>query len=764
MINRLLIAWLVNVLFANLAFAAESFNGIYISEFSANNLETFRDDDGDHPGWIELYNGGSATVNLAGWFLSNSSTDPALWRFPRVGIPANNYLIVFASGKGRTNDPAHLHTNFRLSKDGGYLALIGRATNVVSGFAYPESPPNISYGRVAGEPSIIGPFSRPTPGKPNQTSGNGFAPSVRFSRSSGSFLEPFTLDLSTDSTNALIHYTLDGSLPNAGSPVYSEALQITNTAWVRTRAYQDGLLPGPAHGETYILFKTNILGWKSNLPVLVIDTLGTEHTASLRSQLVQFCVYEPVDGTTSFERQPTLTTRAGIHQRGSSSAGFPQPSFAVEFVDELNHELSLSLLRLPPNSDWVLYAPNQFDPIMIHNPFVHDLSRQMGHWSPRTRFVEVFLATHSGPITQRDYFGVYVLEEKIKIGKHRVAIDRLGPEDLEGPAITGGYLLKFDREGPGENGFWAGGASMIFVDPKESVIELPQRAPQREYIQSWFDGFQRALRSPNWKDTENGYRAYIDVDAWIDFHVLEVLSGNVDIFRFSTFFYKPRGGKLTFGPHWDFDRALGSIDHRDADPNHWNTGNFFNAPWWNRLFTDPDFWQLWVDRWQEMRRTNFSEAHLFALIDQLTSELRTAQPREAKRWDLEPRGESYQSEIDWMKAWLGQRVSFIDRQLVQPPKLTLADGRVTLSAVESSTIYYTVDGSDPRISQGGISSNAVVYARPVELKPDGRLIARARNPSRRQTGGPPISTPWSSPVKITGGLLSGGQQSPSKEK
>ena len=41
-------------------------------------------------------------------------------------------------------------------------------------------------------------------------------------------------------------------------------------------------------------------------------------------------------------------------------------------------------------------------------------------------------------------------------------------------------------------------------------------------------------------------RAYIDVDSWIDFHVLEVLSGNVDALHFSTFFYKPRAGKITW--------------------------------------------------------------------------------------------------------------------------------------------------------------------------------------------------------------------------
>jgi hypothetical protein len=286
------------------------------------------------------------------------------------------------------------------------------------------------------------------------------------------------------------------------------------------------------------------------------------------------------------------------------------------------------------------------------------------------------------------------------------------------------------------------------------MITLPQRAPQRDYLQSYFDEFERVLYGPDWKDPLKGYRAYIDVDSWIDFHVLEVLSGNVDALRFSTYFYKPRGGKITYGPHWDFDRALGSIDDRDAYPRRWNTsGRFFNAPWWNRLFSDPDFWQLWVDRWQALRQTHFSETNLFALIDRLTDEVRQAQPREVRRWGLEPRGGTYQSEIDWMKSWLQQRMDFIDQQLVQPPRLGQTGGRVaagfqlTLTGPANASIYFTLDGSDPRSTQGAISSNAVLYAGPIALKSNAPIVARARNPNQRQTGGPPKSTPWSSPVR-----------------
>src|SRR5579859_5227698 len=111
------------------AWAATTFNSVYISEFLAANQHTLPDNDGEYSGWIELYNAGADTVNLAGWFLSDTPTNLTKWSFPGVGILPGNFLVIFASGKARTNDLAHLHTNFQLAKDGGYLALSGPATN-----------------------------------------------------------------------------------------------------------------------------------------------------------------------------------------------------------------------------------------------------------------------------------------------------------------------------------------------------------------------------------------------------------------------------------------------------------------------------------------------------------------------------------------------------------------------------------------------------------------------------------------------------------
>jgi hypothetical protein len=735
--------------------AADLASGVRISEFMADNHQGLRDENGEAQPWIELHNASTAAINFNGWSLTDTATNLTKWRFPGVVLLPDKYLVLFGSGKNRTNNLAHLHTSFRLSKQGNYLALVDPRTNVVSDFPPVMLGANVSYGRVPGEPQLHGRMPQPTPGRPNPGSGTGFAPEVRFSRAGGTFTAPFTLRLSAGPAGAVIRYTLDGTLPSSRSAVYAQPFQITNTAWVRTRCYMPGFLPGPPHSEGYIKLSTNVLGFSSSLPVLVMDTFGINTPISSHGSFVHLSLYEPVNGRTSLTNPPTLRTRGAFHVRGSSTSTLPQTPFALKLLDEFNEEARLPLLGLPADPDWILYAPNVYDPVMIHNPFIFELSRELGRYSPRTKFLEVYLVRSIGALKETNYHGIYVLTEKIKAAKQRVNIDRLGPDDLEPPNVTGGYIMKFDRLGPGEHGFEARGDSgIIYVEPKEQVMMLPQRAPQREYLKSFLDQFNQALHGWERKDPINGYRAFLDVDAAIDFHVLEVLSGNVDAMYLSTYFYKPRNGKIICGPHWDFDRALGSTDSRDANPRQWVIGPFFGGDWWPWLFRDADFWQAWVDRWQELRLTHFSLTNMNALVDRLCNELREAQPREYAKWYLQPRGGSYQTEINHMKKWLSNRVDFIDSELVQPPRLELSPSRalqpgslVSLIAPKKVTVYYTLDGSDPRRPGGKISKNALVCTNSIRLEKGIQITARAYDSAHRQTGGPPLSTPWSRPLR-----------------
>lgn len=122
---------------------------VIISEFLASNENSISDNDGDKSDWIEIYNGGASTVSLAGWYLTDTTNNLRKWQFPAVSLAPNSYLLVFASEKNRRNPAAPLHTNFRLSDEGEYLALVeSNGTSIASEFypAFALQATDVSYG------------------------------------------------------------------------------------------------------------------------------------------------------------------------------------------------------------------------------------------------------------------------------------------------------------------------------------------------------------------------------------------------------------------------------------------------------------------------------------------------------------------------------------------------------------------------------------------------------------------------------------------
>src|SRR5436309_488025 len=123
--------------------------GVVINEFLAENQAGIVDQDNTHSDWIELRNTDAASVNLAGWSLTDDSTNLTKWQFPSVSIPGGGCLIVWASGKDRAVAGQQLHTNFALDNDGEYLALVQPGGTLVADSynPFPPQDPDISYGK-----------------------------------------------------------------------------------------------------------------------------------------------------------------------------------------------------------------------------------------------------------------------------------------------------------------------------------------------------------------------------------------------------------------------------------------------------------------------------------------------------------------------------------------------------------------------------------------------------------------------------------------
>lgn len=152
---------------------------LLISEFMAGNRTTLLDEDGESSDWIELFNSSAESIDLGGWHLTDDATELTKWRFPNMTLPAGGYLVVFASNKDRITDPSRLHTNFKLARYGGYLALVEPDGKQIAWDYQPapgEQYSDVSYGVDSARHERY--FLRPSPGAANGAAGEDQGPAL----------------------------------------------------------------------------------------------------------------------------------------------------------------------------------------------------------------------------------------------------------------------------------------------------------------------------------------------------------------------------------------------------------------------------------------------------------------------------------------------------------------------------------------------------------------------------------------------------------
>jgi hypothetical protein len=554
------------------------------------------------------------------------------------------------------------------------------------------------------------------------------------------------------------------------SPIYATALTVSYSQRIRARTFEAGRADGPVRSESYLALDAAAQAFTSNIPVFILHSWGSGHpnataqTPEDTKQAVWF-VFEPkAEGAnlvTRLTNMPDLTVPAYFERRGSSTFGALKYSMTMGAYDESDSGLDVSPLGFASNDDFVLNAHYEFDRSLMHNDLIYRLSNEAGRYAAKTRHVEVFMSVNNdigasggnppwglvtGGTTAADYYGVYSFQDKLSRGNNRIDVEKLGPEDNTAPNVQGGYVFKIDRLDTGDAGLGAGGRTFALVQPKEFTSypsHLPVMTPQQKsYLQTTLNNMYAACTSPNFMSPTLGYAAHLDVPAAIDHHILSLAPKSADAFRLSGFWHKSRYGKLVMGPIFDFDRAMGSTDGRDLNPRTWRgdvgdlgTDYFHNASiyspnYFHWMFQDPNFWQAWIDRLEELRQGVLSTAHVHALIDEYTELLdpgngpNTPAKRNFQKFTaVPPRGASgntpgtngtFRGEAQWLKNWWGKagavtqdgRLDFMDGQFTRPAAADLPSGpvaggsTVSLMSPSSSTpgvkIYYTTDGTDPR--------------------------------------------------------------------
>ena len=755
---------------------------LQISEFMADNVHGISDDDGARSDWIEIYNPGPLDVNLDGWFLTDTETNLAKWLFPSVNLAPKKYMLVWASKKDRANPAAQLHTNFKLEKDGGYLALVDRRRTVVSEFAplYPPQRSDVSYGRDKDNPSIVGFFTTPTPGNQNSTSGTGFAPEVAFSVESGIYTDASLLLTLSAPANTTIRYTTDGNVPATNSLVYTNSLVISNSTTLKARTFRTGVFPGPVGSRTFIMLDETTRDFSSKLPMVVISTGGRPIVADTGNarQPGTLTVIDTFRGRSSFQLKPDFQGLAEFEIVGQTSAGFPKLPYRIEVQDELRNDNKVSLLGMPEESDWQLRNPYS-DKCLMNDFLAYELFEQMGRYSCRRRLVEVFVDTGGGKLRYpTDYIGVEVLFERIEVGKDRVDIAELTPAHTNEPAISGGYMFKKDKDSPNDKNFsTAGGGgfpgqALKVHEPKPKQIT----AQQVDWLTKYLNRFEASMYANNWTNATgtNHYSHYIDVDAFVDQHWIVEFPRQIDGYRLSDFFNKDRNGKVKPEPIWDWNLSFGNADYYGGGRTNgwyfqWSELGTGDHIWLRRLITgrtasspldgDPEFKQKIVDRWGVLRTNVMNGPRVTARIDEIASLLSEAAVRDFARFPrlgtyVWPNPTTSTGDIDYvtpktyagiiseMKKWVSGRYSWIETQFTKQPVMNQNGGPIpsgfnlALTAPDGA-VYYTLDGSDPRAAGGSIAPGAQLYAAPVALASNARVFTRARVANQAWGWSPP---------------------------
>jgi hypothetical protein len=155
MIHQRAVCWALCVVLSAAPACAQS---VYISEFMASNRDSIEDSDGESSDWIELFNASDSAVDLDGWYLSDDRSKLTMWRFPGITIGAGRFMVIFASDKDRRDPDDQLHTNFKLTSSGEYLALIRPDGISVEHEYFPSYPPqvnDVSYGLGMGSNETV---------------------------------------------------------------------------------------------------------------------------------------------------------------------------------------------------------------------------------------------------------------------------------------------------------------------------------------------------------------------------------------------------------------------------------------------------------------------------------------------------------------------------------------------------------------------------------------------------------------------------------
>ncbi len=744
---------------------------LVISEFQAINKRTLLTPDGKTDDWIEIQNLATDPIDLQGWYLSDDRDSLRKWSFPKAVIDPGGFLVVMASGQNRRLAGAEYHTNFKLSSAGEFLALVkpDGMTIVDSYSGYPQQAVDVSYG--LGSDGRPGFFAAPSPGRANSESFSGILAGPHFSVARGFHAAPFRLELTSEMPNAVIRYTLDGSDPNReNGRRYQNAIAVETTTVVRARTFADGFLPSTTETHTY-LFLPDIPRqgnrpagypemWKGKEALfpadyemdpeitghpayrnLLDEALLAVPTISLVTDIAHLFdrehgIYQNPKGSGREWERPVsvewflpdgrmgFQVNAGVRIQGNGSRTpkkSPKHSFRLVFrkiygPDRLRfpifedgratEEFDTLILRAEYNQSWIHRNDQRERAQFVRDQWMKDTQRAMGYPSPHATYAHLYL--------NGLYWGLYSPNE-------RATADFAA-------AYQGGEAKAYDATNSGN---LVDGS----LDGYEQVFRLAERESETDEVNQQL-------------------RRVVDVDALIDYMILNQYAGNRDRDSHNWYsIHRRDGGGLQY-ICWDAESILvDALDNRLSLNEEFSPSGLFR-----RMMRDHRFARQFADH---VQRHLFGAGVLTAERGQERWRLRASRVFEAvvaesARWgdyrrDVAPTPEYPAPLLERDVHWVKERDRVLNEVLpartaivlqhyreqgyypeVDAPRFSQYGGTIPEAfdlrvSAPAGQLYYTLDGSDP-MRDNGPSPNAIRGASSgttIRLTSDTQVKARA---------------------------------------
>lgn len=731
---------------------------VVINEISATGSEGYLDNDGDSSDWIEVYNSGDAPISLGGYFLTDDSGDLTKWTLPNVDLAVDSHLVIYASGKDRATPGSEFHTNFSLSRNGEFLALVEPdGTSVADSFdpSYPVQSPDYSYGR-SGANETTG-FMEPSPGSANgAVLFAGLVEDTQFSMDRGFYENPFALEITSDTESASIRYTTDGSKPTeTNGTLYTGPITISGTTAIRALAYKTDFKSSNVDTQTY-LFLDQVLqqpefpsGYPTNWnsiegnqtsdyamdPQVVGPIYSESEIKNGLSSLPVVCISTEIDNLfganngiyinarqrgDAWEREVSveffnfahgrdLQVNAGLRMNGNYSRNKGQHKHNMRLVFREDYGLSRLQYELFENTEvqrfnslivrgfsgdsWAhpRYPHAQY----IRDQWFRDMHEAMGYEGMQQREVHVYF--------NGLYWGMHHIFERAEDDS---AAEHFGGEEEDWEVIKDGN-----------------NSSVVSIDGG---------------TEKW-DALMGIVNSGSLADSARyaAVQDHLDLEGFIDYMLLNFYGGNDDWgnknYRAAINKNSPDGRWLFF-PH-DSERAgYNALGGAGINKNNLGINDTYRFPQVHHDLTDNAEYRLrFADRAHHYLFNGgaLTENVAGGLWMAVADRIREGMKAECARWgdnaqDL--RGASGIQTLDeWqalvdreMDIWYPQRSAILVSQLqaqslypdIAAPVFSQHGGNISPATevtmfTDADTIYYTLDGSDPRLVGGGVSPSAL---------------------------------------------------------